>query len=81
MYITRSLFRNCFLCFADLEDAVCLTELLLLGKYQEVLKSNIVEWVFGKESERSLDDKISQVIEANVEKHMKDAVGTSRLIQ
>ena len=65
----------------DLQDVAWLTKVLLRGKYQEVLKSNIVEWVFGKESERSLDENFSQVIEDNVEKYMKDAVGTSRLIQ
>ena len=66
---------------ADLQDAAWLTDLLLKGQYQEVLKSNIVEWVFGKERERSPDKNFSQVIEDNVEKYMKDTVGTSRLIQ
>ena len=54
----------------ELHEAVELTELLLRGKYQEVLKNKIVEWIFGPENKLSLDQKLTQVLVDNVERYM-----------
>ena len=64
--------------FVDFKDASILTDLLVKGKYEELLGSKAVEWILGDPNGRLLDEQFLQTVLNNIEKCMNTSDLSSR---